>query len=155
MLNCCLARKLIITNNQRFLVYSFFFISILVLSMLAAHNNVVFLIYIFLKVLCNTPKSPQDHKYYINFLKVQKCPNLFVEILLLFKTIWNYFEILLLFKSVWISLFEILLRFLLLFPGITTYHIYDYCCLLHFIGNNNIWSPCRIDNVTLYIHVPH
>ena len=95
MLNRCLTRKLVITNNQTFLVQSSSFISILtVLSIFLLflimwfflHIQIYFnpyLIYVFLKVLCNTPRSLQDHKYHVNFLKVPNSLNLSLEILIL------------------------------------------------------------------------
>ena len=57
--------------------------------------------------------------------------------------------------------FEILILFgLLLFLvnySIPRYcHIYNYCYLLHFIDNNNIWFLSKIIiSMTLYIHVPN
>ena len=134
MLNRCLIKILLITNNQRFLFWSFSYISVLALFSMFLLSLIMcfFAQDVNLFALCTIPMSTQDQSYHINFLKFSKSLNLAFEILILLN----------------------LLLFLAnhsLTPKFC--QSYNNCYLLLSIDKNNAWFLLHNDIVTFCTHV--
>ena len=135
---------LLLTNNQRFLVYSSSFISILgiFLNILAVPYNVVF--YAVRKSILILISFTCFPKFFVILSRGTKITGI-TSILLRFQSLSIFFfKIPILFNHlIFLASYNLVPRFR---------HIYDYCCFLHFIDNNNIWFTFH--NVTLYYHAP-